>query len=158
MVVNKPSNPRRIVQLYGGQLIGDNLIVPPNFGELKKDIVAVYSIGNEETYETIKEFYDGWHMIGRLHSTIGPHESVAWGTSKKFRRDSGYDGKIFTFGTAHPGKFPESLQRIGITPDLPRCLAKLVNKPHGKFYTIENYSQAKELLIELYRQQSANQR
>jgi len=156
MVVNTPSNTRRVVQLYGGQLIGDNLIVPPNFGELKKDIVAVYSIGNEETHEIVKKYYDEWHMIDRLHSTIEPHGAVAWGTSQKFRRDSGYDGKIITFETAHPGKFPESLQRDGITPELPKCLARLVGKPHGKFYPVENYSQAKDLLVDLYNQQVNN--
>ena len=155
MVVNKPSNTRRIVQLYGGQLIGDNLIVPPNFGELKKDIVAVYSIENEETHEIVKKYYDEWHMIGRLHSTLEPHGAVAWGASQKFRKDSGYDGKIITFETAHPAKFPESLQRFGIHPELPRCLARLVNKPHGKFYMVEDYSQAKDLLIDLYNQELA---
>lgn len=158
MVVNTPSNTRRVVQLYGGQLVGDNLIVPPNFGELKNDIVAVYSIGNEETHDIVKKYYDEWHMIGRLHSTIEPHGAVSWGASQKFRQYSGYDGKIITFETAHPGKFPESLQRDGITPELPRCLARLVGKPHGKFYPVENYSQAKDLLISLYHKQLETQR
>ena len=119
MNVNKPSNIRRLVQLYGGQLINGALVVKPDFKRLKEDIVAAYSIGDEETHEIVKEFYNEKHMIGKTHSTIEPHGAVAWGASKKFRRDSGYDGKIITFETAHPGKFPESLQRIGVHPELP---------------------------------------
>lgn len=158
MDVNKPSNMRRLFQLYGGQLIGDsNTTIVPDMKRLREELTA-YSISSEETYRLVQEFYEQNHKIGDLHSTIEPHGAVAWGAAQRFRQ-AGYNGKTITFETAHPGKFPESLKKIGIEPVLPECLAKLVDIPHGRFYVTKNdYGAIKLLLINLYQQELSRQR
>jgi threonine synthase len=169
MDVNWPSNMRRLFQLYGGQLVeGKHPFNPrqkviekmilPDLRKIREDMV-VYSISNRETVEIIREFYNEGHKIvykegnksRKIHSTIEPHGAVAWGAAKKFREDSGYKGKIITFETAHPGKFPETLRKMGIEPELPHCLAELVGKPHGRYSVVDNdYNKVKGLIARLY--------
>ena len=151
MNVNKPSNMRRLFQLYGGQLIDGKVEVMPDMQRLR-DEISVYRISDEETDQIIRQFYDEFHTINLLHSTLEPHGAVAWGAARKFREETGYDGKIITLETAHPGKFPERIEKMGIKGvTLPECLAKLVDKPHGRHYRVKNdYSAVKELILELY--------
>ena len=168
MNVNWPSNMRRLFQLYDGQLIeGRDPDNPerritthlhlPNLKRMREEIAA-YAIIDQETHEIVQRFYEEWHMIGSTHSTIEPHGAVAWAAAQRFRRQTGFNGTIVTLETAHPGKFPESLERMGIKPDLPDCLARLADKPHGRFYTRENeYKAVKSLLIQLYQQELARQ-
>ncbi len=151
MNVNMPSNVKRLVQLYGGQLIDGKITVMPNMEHLREDMVS-YQISDAETDRIIEDYYKAHHKIESLHSTVESHGAVAWGASQKYRQETGYDGKIITFETAHPGKFPERIRAMGIEPELPECLAKLVNKPHGRFYTVENdYEQVKYLVKMLHR-------
>lgn len=154
MNVNKPSNMRRLFQLYGGQLVDGRIGVMPNMRELREETSA-YCISDAETDRIIRQFYDEFHQVGLLHSTLEPHGAVAWGAAKKYRWETGYNGKIITLETAHPGKFPERIEKIGIRGVvLPKCLARLVDKPHGRYYHVENdYSSAKELIKALYTQE-----
>lgn len=151
MDVNKPSNMRRLFQLYGGQLIGEREVkAMPDMERLKEEIAA-YSISNKETYRLVEKFYKENHMIESLRSTIEPHGAVAWGAAQKFREERNYKGKIVTLETAHPGKFPESLEKFEIKPELPPCLARLVNVPNGSHYVSPNdYGSVKALLKSLY--------
>ncbi len=166
MNVNWPSNMRRLFQLYNGQLAEEGgtensgrrvikRIIQPNLEEMRKDMVA-YSISDKETHKIVEDFYGEGHMIENLHSTIEPHGAVAWGAAQRFRREGRYNGKIITLETAHPGKFPESLEKISIEPELPKCLASIVNMPQGRHYLLDNdYEQVKSLLIKLYLQELA---
>ena len=168
MNVNWPSNIRRLFQLYGGQLVEgkdpDNSqkkvissMKIPNLKEIREDMAA-YRISDDKMNETIEEFYSKNHRIGkggRLHSTLETHGAVAFGAANEFRK-TGYDGKIIIFETAHPGKFPEHLEGMGIKPEPPKCLSKLDGVPHGKFFEIDNnYNAAKSLLIGLYQKELA---
>lgn len=168
MNVNWPSNIRRAVQLYDGQLIecknpndpAKKMIerwVRPNSNHMKRDIVGVYSISDKETSEVIGKFWKERHFIGEsIHSTIEPHGAVAWGSTQKYRQETGYDGKIITFETAHPGKFPETLLKLGIKPNLPTSLYYLANADHGRHYILENnYNIVKGMIVRLYQKQLA---
>ncbi len=170
MNVNWPSNVRRIICYYGGQLVeGSDPDEPsrriitrfsvPDLRRLRQDM-AVYRVSDKETDKLIWEFYLAHHMIdGNIPSTIEPHGAVAWGAAKKFRQETGYRKTIMSLETAHPGKFPESLQAKGIEPVLPKCLADLVDKPHGHFYAVRNnYEEVKRTMIEIYAKQLARQR
>lgn len=166
MNVNWPSNMRRLVQFYQGQLVeGKNQNDPerkivtgftePNNSIMKKEIVAAYCIKDQESLDIIQDFYQEKHMIGgRLHSTLEPHGAVAWGATQRFRQETDYNGKVITFETAHPGKFPESLVDMGIKPALPRSLYQLANAPHGRHFELENdYNAVKNLIIQLYQRE-----
>ena len=161
MVVNWPSNVRRVFQIYRGQLIEGkdpsntnkkviSSLKLPDLKSLREDM-AVYRISDEETDEIIKEFWGENHRICDLHSTLEAHGAVGWGASKRFRKDTGYNGKIVTMETAHPSKFADHLLKLGIKPTMPRSLMSLANQPHGKYYELPNdYEKVKEKLIELY--------
>ncbi len=165
MNVGWPSNIRRAFNLYGGQLIegkdpdtGKKIIKSmkiPDLRRLRNDISA-YSISDKETDRLIVEFYKMGRMIEEgIHSTIEPHGAIAWGSAMKFREETGYKGKIIVLETAHPGKFPERLQKFGIEPVLPECLQRVVNVPEHerRYWTARNYEEAKELVTYLYMQE-----
>lgn len=152
MNVNRPSNMRRLIQLYQGQLVEIDLIVRPNMDALKRDIVGAFCITDEETHQIISDFYDDRHMIGDIHSTLEPHGAVAWGAALRYRQS--YSGKIVSFETAHPGKFPESLQRKGIEPELPPSLEIIKNEPLGRHYVLpNNYSIIRRTIVALHDEQ-----
>lgn len=152
MDVNTPSNMRRLFQLFGGQLIGEKEVkFLPNMEWLRREIVA-YKISNDDTDRAVKDYYDERHMLGGIHSTLEHHGGVAWSAAQRFRHDTGYGGKIAVLETAHPGKFPEQLARIGIIDvELPQCLELLKDKPHGKFYSMpDNYGAIRKKFVELH--------
>jgi len=168
MNVNWPSNIRRLVQFGGGQLIEskdpdnpDKKIVDPSSylpdpTRMKDQIVASYRISDADTDDLIWQFYQEWHMLNEIHSTIEPHGAVAWGAAQRFRQDTGYEGKIAVFETAHPGKFPDSLVDKGIDILMPPNLARLVGRPHGAHLTREpNYQLIKATIMELHGQELA---
>ncbi len=169
MNVGWPSNIRRMFNLYGGQLVegkdpdtGKKIIksmIIPELKRLRHDVSA-FTITDEETDMIIVDFYrKGYKIDGRIHSTIEPHGAVAWGASEKFREQTGYTGKIISFETAHPGKFPERLQAFGIEPVLPECLQAVANVAENerRYWTVSNLQEAKELVIELYRAERIRQ-
>ena len=169
--VNWPSNVRRLFQYYGGQLVEGkdpddetrkviSKLVLPNLRQLRQEI-ACYSVSDTESDERIQSFWKEGHIINymrngiprRVQSTIEPHGAVAVDAGQKFRAETGYDGKIVYLETAHSGKFPERIRAMGIEPDLPEGLAKLVDQPHGGFYTAgNNYTEVKGL-VKMLREQ-----
>ncbi len=163
MNVTWPSNIRRFVQLYGGQIIdGEDphtkekviqKFILPNLKQIRKDAKA-YSITNKEVDTIIKEFYDKGYEIDGLHSTLEPHGAVGWGATQKFRKENGYDVKVVTLETAHSAKFPERLRKFGIEPELPKCLSELIDKSHGDFIELENdYNAVKKAIVALYQKE-----
>ncbi len=167
MNVNWPSNMRRLVQLYGGQLVEgedpDNpnkkiieKFIVPNLSAMRAEIVGSFSISDEETHRIIKDFYYEGRMIGDIHSTIEPHGAVAWGATQRFRQETGYNGKVITFETAHPGKFPENLPP-GIEIRLPDSLKRLVHVGYGEHSVLENnYGDLKSIIRKLYVRELGN--
>jgi len=148
MNVNWPSNMRRLVQLYGGQLVEgrdpddpDRKIVEkwigPNLAAMRAEIVGAFSISDEETHQEIRDFYGEGRMIGDIHSTIEPHGAVAWGATQRYRQSTGHNGKIITFETAHPGKFPENLPE-GVEIQLSDSLQRLAHVGHGPYIQLGN--------------------
>jgi threonine synthase len=71
-------------------------------------------------------------VIRRTHTSIGmlldPHTAVGVGAVARMR--SSLAGPIVTLATAHPGKFPDAVERAtGIRPQLPARLADLMERP-----------------------------
>lgn len=163
MNVNHPSNMRRLFQLYGGQLVEETdddgnitvkVIKQPDMKKLKEDIIGVYSISDEDTVQTIKDFYEEGHEIEingeYVTSAIEPHGSVALAATKRLRQE-GYLGKVITFQTAHLYKFPEVLNDLGIKIIKTSRMNELEQGPMGNHISVGNdYSKVKGLLQEFH--------
>ena len=146
MNVGHPSNLARIFDLYKGQIDEKGLIHRiPNMEELRNDIVS-YSISDEETKDTIVNFYNKYKKI------IEPHGAVGWAALQIYRNSyPKNDGvKSITFETANPSKFPEEIIKlIHIIPEMPHSLKLIQNKPEfPNPKEISNYTDFKEFLLE----------
>jgi threonine synthase len=125
MNVGHPSNLARLIDLYGGQLDENGLIhKEPDLKKIHKEIVS-YSINDELTKKTIKEFYEKYQKI------IEPHGAVGWASlqiyRKKFPENNIY--KSITLETADPAKFPEEIIKlIQISPKMPKPLEVIQKK------------------------------
>lgn len=135
MNVRVPSNLRRLVQFYGGQITDGELRVPPDFDRMKEDIVYVTSVSDAETKKVLRQFYDEHHVIhdkvlGEINSSLDPHGAISYEADTRFRAATGYDGKSVDLITAHSGKYLELLSELGIHDIiLPPNLRKAKDSP-----------------------------
>jgi len=62
---------------------------------------------------------------------IDPHTAVAMTAAGRLGRKSGAtSAPVVVLSTAHPAKFPEAVSKVtGVTPQLPRGVAGLSDKP-----------------------------
>tara|TARA_Y100000310_G_scaffold318878_1_gene373452 strand:- start:19089 stop:20651 length:1563 start_codon:yes stop_codon:yes gene_type:complete len=164
------SNMRRLFQLYGGQLVEgkdpDNPerkviqgLTLPDLRRMRQDIIGAYSISDEETDRIIVDFHNRGYEIeydgGMITSTLEPHGAVAYGAAQMARKD-GYTGKIVVLETAHPAKFPESLDRNNIKIATPANLEGLQNGEGGNYILVPNdLSRVREIVKTLHRQELA---
>ena len=145
MNVGHPSNLARIFDLYGGQIDERGVIHKvPNMEEFRNDIVS-YSINDEETKDTIVNFYNSYKKI------IEPHGAVGWAALQNYRNSypKNNDMKSITFETANPSKFPEEIiNLINIIPEMPQSLKLIQDKPEfPNPKKISNYPDFKEFLL-----------
>ena len=114
MNVGNPSNLARLVWLYGGRLDeGGKIKVLPDMESLRKDVLSV-SITDGETRAAMKQAF-------AKGITLEPHGAVGWAAIQKLRNEQ--LGKTVLFETAHPAKFPEILDSLGIPYAIPDSLA-----------------------------------
>jgi len=158
MNVKDPSNIRRFVQPFGGQIIDSVLKVQPNM-EMFRSEIFVERVSDAETKEYLLKHWREGHKIGELHSTIEDHGTVGYGGAEKCRQRTGYNGIIGILETGEPGKFCETLNALGIYPELRPDFAKLVKMPHGNYLILPNdYETVKSAVKYLYNKQLESQR
>jgi threonine synthase len=96
-----------------------------NFSEFRSRIQSDFlstSVTEEETTQTIKEFFRANDYI------LDPHTAVGVNAAHSEKRDSA-EVPVVCLATAHPAKFGEAVQRaIGRRPALPPALAGLADK------------------------------
>ena len=85
-----------------------NIIKKPDFARMEKDFFAV-SVNDKETRQTIKEVNQKFGVV------LEPHGAVAWKSMKDYLKKHNEDVPVVSLETAHPSKFPEELNKIGIT-------------------------------------------
>jgi len=86
---------------------------------VSKDFVS-RSVSEEETVETIREFFNNYDYL------IDPHTAVGVHAAKSFVDP---DRPMICLATAHPAKFGEAVKKaIGREPELPPALAGLEDK------------------------------
>ncbi|MEL1243117.1 threonine synthase [Flavobacterium sp. DGU11] len=124
MDVSNPSNFVRILEL---------------FGESLKDELTSYSFNDTQTLETLKKLYTENNYLA------DPHGAVGYLGLKQFMQDNpGYTGVFLE--TAHPVKFPESIEKaLDITIPVPEQI-KSVMEGEKKSVKISDYNGLKEIL------------
>lgn len=141
MNVGHPSNLARLVDLYGGQMDEKGKINRmPDMNSIKRDVFSL-SVSDDETRKTIKYIYNKHKVI------LEPHGAVGLDCLKRFLPKT--DNMLCVcLETAHPAKFPEELERLGIKTELPKSMKKLEVKKEMFENIPANYSEFKRFLKE----------
>jgi threonine synthase len=143
MNVGNPSNLRRLLDLYGGQVDREGRIRRmPDMEALRKNAWAV-SVSDHLTRLTIQEAYERYGVI------LEPHGAVAWAALRRYFEGRADEPLAVATETAHPAKFPEVLQEFGVNPELPPSLQGLDERPSEVVEIAGRYEELKELLLRL---------
>lgn len=100
--------------------------------DIRSDFDA-YCVDDKATKEVIKRIYDQTQEI------LDPHSAIGVKAAKDFMKSDGYKGElVVSLATAHPAKFPESLQELDLPKvNLPAFLDDLLNREE-KYEILEN--------------------
>ena len=129
MDVGNPSNFIRILEIFHHQ-----------FPELKKHLSS-FSITDEETLATIKE------VDKRFNYLLDPHGAVGYLALQKYLKAHPDKTGIF-LETAHPVKFPESVEKItGRKIDIPRSLDSIIKNEKKSIRMKADYHLLKDYLM-----------
>jgi threonine synthase len=144
MNVGHPSNLARVIDLYGGHMNELGVVVKkPNLNAMRQDIIS-YSINDELTKKTIKNFNNNYKNF------IEPHGAVGWASLTLFRSafPEFAKHKAICFETADPAKFPdEILSLLNKKPRVPPSLSLLNSKrEYLTSLKINNYQGFKKFL------------
>jgi threonine synthase len=143
MNVGNPSNLRRLFDLYGGQIERDGTIHKlPDMGALRRDSVGI-SVSDNLTMATIREVYEQ-HGV-----TLEPHGAVAWAALRRYLLLHPSETTAVVTETAHPAKFPEQLESIGVKTEPPESLRALDQRPSEAVKMSGDYEELQAFLAEL---------
>ncbi|MBD3198183.1 MAG: threonine synthase [Candidatus Lokiarchaeota archaeon] len=148
MNVGNPSNLARLIDLFGGHMDEEGRIIKKPDMDNIRELIASYSISDEETKKTIKNFYENYQKI------IEPHGAVGWKGLQNYFGDKVRQNNVksITFETADPAKFPtEIINLISIKPKLPSTLEKIKkSKEIRNSLIITSYDDFKTFLLNNY--------
>jgi threonine synthase len=145
MNVGNPSNLRRLFDLYGGRVDRDGVVRRmPDMESLRRDAAAI-SVSDHMTRLTIQEAYERHGVI------LEPHGAVAWAALKRYLGHRADEPLAVATETAHPAKFPEVLEELGVSIPLPPSMAGLDARASHVVEIAGKYEELKELLLGLGR-------
>lgn len=142
MNVGNPSNLARYFDLYGGHLQSNGIInKDPDLGSMRKNLWST-SISDSETLQMIK---DTWINNGII---LDPHGAVGLAALLRFRENKNKSQAV-VLGTAHPGKFHETVEEV-IGSDIlkPEVLKKIMEREANVYKLDSNYENFKSFLLE----------
>lgn len=129
MDVGNPSNFIRILELFQQ----NNAAI--------RQLISGYTITDEETLQAIAKLYQAYHYIA------DPHGAVAFSAVEKYRKKFPDHPCIF-LETAHPVKFPETVEKvIGSPIQLPPAAVALLHRKGVSIPMSANYGQFKDWLL-----------
>jgi threonine synthase len=97
---------------------GKYIISKDKMERINKDFLSA-SMSEKEVLDIIKEAHSKYDII------LDPHSAIGFGALKKVS----IDGNNIVLATAHPCKFPETIDKsIGIKPNLPDELKYVMNE------------------------------
>ncbi|MFC2154113.1 threonine synthase [Candidatus Altiarchaeota archaeon] len=145
MNVGHPSNLARLIDFYGGWLDERGMLHKmPDLDAIRKDMFAV-SISNDDTRKVIQDTYEENNCI------LEPHGAVGWAGLLEYNKAIKDEPFAVSLETADPAKFPEVLDELGIKPDIPESLSRILEKEEEYDKLPANYSHFKEFLIKKFR-------
>lgn len=129
MDVGNPSNFVRILELYQHQF--ENL----------RNMISGYSVNDENTLKTIRKVYEQHHYL------LEPHGAVAYSALEDYL-DKHPDKKGFIIETAHPVKFPDSVEKAtGEKIKIPRSLEGLMTEGKKTTEINSDFEELKRFLL-----------
>ncbi|MET3035433.1 threonine synthase [Chryseobacterium sp. NRRL B-14859] len=138
MDVGNPSNFVRILELFGHQ-----------FDSLKNKISG-YSVDDQETINTITNIYNKYGYI------LEPHSAVAYAAMLQYLNEYP-DKKGFILGTAHPVKFPDSVESaINMKIEIPESLHHLMAGEKKTVKINPDFEELKRFLLNKNRDNEQN--
>lgn len=109
---------------------------------IAQDFVS-YATGEAETLAEIRAHYEA---TGAL---IDPHTAVGRAAAKALRDRGALAGKVVTLSTAHPAKFPTSVEKAtGQSPQLPPAYADLYDRPETMIRTPNDAGAVRAVILE----------
>jgi threonine synthase len=130
MDVGNPSNFIRILEIFHN-----------NYPELK-DKLSSYSISDAETISIIRKVYQQFNYL------LDPHGAVGYLSLTRFLMDNP-DQKGLFLETAHPVKFPESVENItGKKIPLPATVAGIMSRQKSSVIMKPGYDNLREFLLQ----------
>jgi len=152
MNVGHPSNLARLVALYGGRMDEKGRMLKlPDMNRLRNDVFSM-SVSDEQTLETMKTARSHYKTIIEPHCAVGLFALDFFLDNKLLHGDQESKSLISVcLETAHPAKFPEALDEIGIGEadmNIPQKLQKILEKKDENYLTIRNdYAEFRKLLL-----------
>ncbi|WP_449389306.1 threonine synthase [Chryseobacterium lineare] len=129
MDVGNPSNFVRILELFNHQF------------KAISNTISGYSINDEKTLETIKEVYHQNEYI------LDPHSAIAFASLAEYLKENP-DKKGFILGTAHPIKFPDTVEKaINTKIEMPESLESLMNQKKKTVEISVDFEELKRFLL-----------
>ena len=112
---------------------------------IAEDFVS-YATGEAETLAEIRAHYEA---TGTL---IDPHTAVGRCAAKALREQGALSGKVVTLSTAHPAKFPASVEEAtGASPALPPAYADLYDRPEKMIRAANDADAIRAVILERVR-------
>ncbi len=142
MNVGNPSNLARYFDLYGGILTKEGKVErPPDLVEMRKHLFST-SVNDAETVALIKQMYEDKGML------IEPHGAVGLAALNRYR-ETRESSLAICVETAHPGKFPETLEDLlQMVIQLPVALKRLEKREREVEHLDNDFRQLKTFLME----------
>ncbi len=110
MDVGAPSNFERLT----------HLLTP----ERLRQVVWGTSVADDDTLSTMRAVYEATGYLA------DPHTAVGLKAATRYRERTGDSAPVVVLSTAHPAKFPETVDRaLGFRPEVPERLKALLNGP-----------------------------
>lgn len=143
MNVGNPSNLARYFELYGGTVDRDGIVhSAPDLPAMRENLYSV-SITDEMTINIIKSVYSDFNTI------LEPHGSVGVAGLEQYRKQTGDNSNAICFETAHPGKFPEVVEKaLNINIRKPDCLTNFKKQKQLSIEISNSYGELKKVLAE----------
>jgi threonine synthase len=137
--VNNPSG--LAVLMNNFESTGALKVEPQVLENIRKDFDS-YSIDDATTCDLIKQLYN------ETGETIDPHSIIGVGAARKYIQSKDCEGEpVITLATAHPAKFPEAIEKVGLKPaSLPKFLTGLMTKKEKMVILENNLSDVKEFI------------
>ncbi len=144
MNIGHPNNIARIVDWLGHGRINEKGVISkkPKIEEIKKLLLS-YSFSDEETIQTMKNFYK------KTKTILEPHGAVGWLGIEKYKKENPhFEGVSVLLETAHPAKFNESVEDIlGIDPEVPMAIKEVENLEENYQVIPADYEEFKKVIL-----------